>query len=85
MHDRIDELEIEGEKSGRDEFSSLRLAALKDLFPKEFEQIAIRIAAPEDQAVALRWVGRKQSVELAIVKAEYEKQRRFCTGRSARC
>jgi len=74
MTDRIDELEFEIKWSGRDEFSKLRLPALKQQLPKEFEEVAAKLTDPKEQAAALRWVLRGHSVEWAIGKVDYARK-----------
>lgn len=68
MIDRIDELELAALRSGRDEYSNLKLPALTQLKPIESAQIAEILPEPSDQAAAIRWVMRGLSVEHAVAK-----------------
>ena len=68
MIDRIDELELASLRSGRDEYTNLKLTALTQLKPKEAAQVAGELPLPSEQAAALRWVLRGLSVEEAVAK-----------------
>jgi hypothetical protein len=68
MIDRIDELELASLRSGRDEYSKLKLPALTLMMPNEAAQVAEALPLPSEQAAALRWVMRGLSVEKAVAK-----------------
>jgi hypothetical protein len=68
MIDRIDELELAALRSGRDEYSHLKLPALTQLKPNEAAQIAEALPLRSEKAAALRWVMRGLSVEKAVAK-----------------
>jgi hypothetical protein len=74
MIDRIDELELASLRSGRDEYSRLKLSALMVLRPQEAVQIAEALPLPSEQASALRWVLRGESVERAIAKVILDRE-----------
>ncbi len=73
--DRIDELELSGLRSGRDEFSKMNLPALILLRPQEAAQIAELLPTPAEQAAALRWVLRGLSEERAVAKVLVDRER----------
>ena len=68
MIDRIEELELASLRSGRDEYSKLKLPALTLMMPNEAAQVAEALPLPSEQAAALRWVMRGLSVEKAVAK-----------------
>lgn len=73
MIDPIDQLELAGLRSGRDEYSKMKLPALTKLKPVEAAQIAEELPVPADQA-ALRWVLRGQTVEKAVAKVILDRE-----------
>ena len=73
MIDRIDELDLGALRSGRDEYSILRLPALTALRPQEAVTIAEALPLEAEQAAALRWVLRGQTVEKAVAKVELDR------------
>ncbi len=76
MIDRIDELEIAALRSGRDEYSKLKLQALTQLKPNEAAEIAEKLPLPSEQASPLaRWVMRGLSVEGAVAKVGLNQKR----------
>ncbi len=68
MIDPVDEIELKGLRSGHDEFSKLKLGKLTQMLPIEASQIAEQLPEEEEQASALRWVLRGESVERAVAK-----------------
>ncbi len=70
--DRIDELVLAALRSGRDEYSILKLSALTLMKPIESAQIAEILPEPSDQAAAIRWVMRGLSVEHAVAKVRLD-------------
>ncbi len=68
MIDRIDELELASLRSGRDEYSKLKLPALTLMMPNEATKVAEALPMPSEKAAALRWVMRGLSVEKAVAK-----------------
>jgi hypothetical protein len=72
MIDRIDELVLAALRSGRDEYSNLKLSALTLMKPIESAQIAEILPEPSDQAAAIRWVMRGLSVEHAVAKVRLD-------------
>lgn len=75
MLDRIDEIELADLRSGRDEYSNLTLAALNALRPQEATEIAAVLSVPAEQAAAIRWVLRGQSVERAVAKVGLDRKK----------
>ena len=73
MLDRIDELEFGMCWPGRDEFSRLKLAALKDRLPMEFGEVSKTLTDSTEQAAALRWILRGRSTEWAVGKVMYDR------------
>lgn len=75
MIDRIDELELASLRSGRDEYSGLKLSALTLMKPNEAAEIAEKLPMPSEQAEAARWVMRGLSVEGAVAKVGLNQKR----------
>lgn len=73
MMDRIDTLELADRRSGRDEYSKMKLPALTVLRPLEAATIAAILSAPVEQAAAIRWVLRGLTVERAVAKVELDR------------
>lgn len=74
MLDRIDELELAGMRSGRDQYSKLNLDDLVTMMPKEAIQIVGILPLEEEQKSALRSVMCGLSVEKAVAKVELDRQ-----------
>jgi hypothetical protein len=72
--DPIDEIELKGLRSGRDQFSRIKLAELTQMRPEESICIATELLLEAEQASALRWVLRGESVERAIAKVILDRE-----------